>query len=134
MDEQKQKYLDQAAAELQPDKTMAKTCLPQDVELYTSMNNLYKALGERGISFSLFFTSQDTFRTYLFYRLCEPNLWDKFQRISNSQLASMYGFLCECGFIKHLEKEGVLTLTEKGQHKTFQDKMNEDLEKRKNEN
>jgi hypothetical protein len=134
MDEQKQKYLDQAAADFQPDKTMAKMCLPQDVELYTSMNNLYKALCEHGISFSLFFTSQDTFKTYLFYRICEPNFWDKFQSISNSQLASMYRFLCEAGFIKHLEREGFLTLTEKGQHKTFQDKMNEDLEKRKNEN
>ena len=98
------------------------------------MSGLYDVLCERKISFSLFFTGQETGHTYLFYRMTELADQQQWQKIINSQLSQMYGFLCDAGFIKYLEKQGYLTLTEKGQHKTFGDKMNEDLEKHKNEN
>lgn len=134
MTEQKQQYLNKAAEANQPDVTMARRCLPQDVELYTSMSGLYEALCGQKISFSLFFTGQETGHTYLFYRMVELADQQQWLKITNSQLAQMYSFLCDAGFIKHLQNQGYLTLTEKGQHKTFQDKMNEDLAKQNNEN
>lgn len=134
MTEQKQQYLNKAAESIQPNVDIARRCLPQDVELYTSMSGLYDALCERKISFSLFFTGQETGETYLFYRMTELLDQKQWQKITNSQMAKMYSFLCSAGFIKHLENHGYLTLTEKGQHKTFEDKMNEDLAKQNNEN
>jgi hypothetical protein len=124
----KQKLTD-IAAEIQPDKTF--DTIKDDLddkskEVYHFMEEFYKQCCEKDISFQLVFTLPKEYRPIYFWRSCEIDTDEGFERHNKSlhkQFWLMWGQLYNAGFLKYLEDHNIMKLLVKPENKTCQEKI-----------
>lgn len=125
-DEKIKQKLNDYALSIQPDvlKNLdAKGLSENSIKLYDEMNIIYKQLCEKDICFSLTFVTKDEYKPFNFYRVCDVNNQERFQKSLFIMMDAMYHFISWGGFIKFLESYGILTINKKGEHKTCLEEM-----------
>lgn len=126
------KILNEEAAKIQPDvvkKDSLESCDDEDKEIYDLMQKFYKKLCKLDVCFQLNFLLPKSEMPEMFYRICDLNNQERYQRFANKLFYNSYNFLCWAGVIKHLEERGELKILPKGEHQTFAEKVDFDSKK-----
>lgn len=101
--------LTKQADQIQPHQTFAKFQHEIDEkskEVYHEMEEFYKKCCEKDISFQLFFTLPEEYRSIHFWRVCEIDTKEgeeRYQKTLHKQYFLMWEQLYRAGFVKYLE-------------------------------
>lgn len=123
--EKDKKILTEEAARIQPDVIREKTLeglSDRDAKVFDRFNEFYKECCGQDLSFQLFFTLPDSEQVKDFYRVCELDEGERFNRVCGKMLWNMYSFLCYAGFIKFLEKREYIKILPNGEHQSWEEK------------
>ena|ERR1044072_2554308 len=123
------------ADKIQPDVVKERDCEglgEKDRANYDYMNNIYKQLCKRDSSFVLCFISPESFKPFIFYRLCEPDKQDKYQRVCGNLLGKIWNFLHWTGYVNFLEELGEIKLFKIPNRKTSKEEIDDIINEKSN--
>ncbi len=121
-DESIKKECSDSSARIQPDVVIERDLAGVDNkgrDLYIKVNKFYKELCSDDVSFCIIFLTPTEQKSQCFFRICDIENQDRFQKAAFFLFSKMFDFLHWGGFIDHLARIGNITINKPFPSKTF---------------